>query len=105
MGPAQFIPSTWLIYKERIAELTGNRPPSPWRNVDAFMATALYLRDGGADFAKKEISVGERISREREAAAKYYAGSRWRRYLWTYGERVIAKARQFEEDIVALGSS
>jgi predicted GNAT family acetyltransferase len=69
------------------------------------MATALYLRDGGADFAKKEISVGERISREREAAAKYYAGSRWRRYLWTYGERVIAKARQFEEDIVALGSS
>lgn len=97
MGPTQFIPSTWNIYKDRIAELTGHNPASPWNNGDAIMATALFLKDRHADESTYE--------KEKRAAAIYYCGGNWTRYVCTvYSNKVMEKAQQFQNDIDVLNS-
>ncbi len=67
MGPAQFLPSTWLLFEDRVASLTGRNPPDPWRAEDAFTASALYLADAGAK-AKTQNA-------ELRAAKAYISGS------------------------------
>ncbi len=95
MGPAQFIPSTWELYASEISAITNNNPPSPWSDADAFTATALYLKDAGA------------ATNEQRAAAEYYCGSNWNRYVCTqvYGLNVIDQASQFQQDINVINSN
>lgn len=103
MGPAQFLPSTWKLYEVEVARLTGSDLPSPWKNFDAFVAAALYLKDAYNSSAcenySREIPEQALMLKERCAAAKYYAGGRWYRYRWTYGEAAVKRAAQFEADI------
>ncbi len=113
MGPSQFIPSTWAIYggivnngngwvysqaQDRIRAANGTGGPSnPFNNQDAFIATALLLRDNGAD----GTYAGDRL-----AALRYYAG-------WGgasnpanafYGDGVMQRKAKFEGQIKVLGA-
>jgi peptidoglycan hydrolase CwlO-like protein len=98
MGPAQFLPSTWMKYKERISKITGNNPPSPWNILDSFVAAGLYLKDAGAD--------AKTYSAEWKAAMIYFAGSNWNNpSLRFYGDDVMSIAQRFEEDIKILERS
>lgn len=111
MGPSQFIPSTWAVYggivksgstwiysesSDAIRRINGTgAPANPFNNKDAFLATALLLRDNGA--------TGSYAS-DRTAALRYYAG-------WGgasnpanafYGDGVMNRKAKFEGQIRVL---
>lgn len=114
MGPSQFIPSTWAIYggivnygngweydksSDAIRRINNSSTPSnPFDNQDAFIATALLLRDNGAD----GTYYGDRL-----AALRYYAG-------WAgasnpansfYGDSVMRHKATMVENIRILSTS
>jgi len=96
MGPAQFIPSTWKIYKDRLSNITG-KPGDPWNIKDAFLAAGLYLSDYGAT---KQTYNGEW-----KAAMIYFSGtSRRTKYngYGFYGDSVMKITEQYESDIAEL---
>jgi len=113
MGPSQFIPSTWAVYggiintgsgwvyssaNDAIRAINGGTgPANPFNNQDAFLATALLLRDNGAN----GTYAGDRL-----AALRYYAG-------WGgannpanafYGDQVMNRKSRLENDIRVLGN-
>lgn len=91
MGPAQFIPSTWIRYDDSISNITG-MPADPWDIKDAFLAAGLYLRDLGAS------------NNEFNAAMRYYSGSPpwgWAEQQ-SYGYPVINRAKQYQKEIDLL---
>ncbi len=114
MGPSQFIPSTWAIYggivnrgngweysqaDDAIRRINGgSTPANPFNNRDAFLATALLLRDNGAN----GTYAGDRL-----AALRYYAG-------WGgatnpansfYGDQVMNRKTRLANEIKILGGS
>ena len=96
MGPAQFIPSTWMLYKDRLAKITGQNPPDPWSARTAIFATALLMADNGAD-------AGTRAS-ERLAALRYFAGwaNATKAAYAFYGNGVLGYADDYQADIDIL---
>lgn len=96
MGPAQFIPSTWVQYKDRVAAIVGQNPPNPWDARTAIFASAMLMMDNGAD---KQTRAAERL-----AALRYLAG--WGNaskpaYAF-YGDDVMALADKFQKEIDVL---
>ncbi len=57
MGPAQFIPSTWNMYRVEVARRL-NGSADPWKIMDSFLAAGLLLRDNGA--ANNELTAAAR---------------------------------------------
>ncbi len=96
MGPSQFIPSTWVLFTERIKNVTGARVANPWNAFHAITATALYLQDLGA-VAGYEVG-------ERNAACKYYSGKSCAssRAGANYGNAVMLKLYAMQADIDKL---
>lgn len=92
MGPAQFIPSTWMGYKDKISAITGH-PANPWNIKDAFLAAAIKLRADGATSLKGEWA----------AAMRYFSGGTNPAYSF-YGDSVVAQAAKYQKDIDEINS-
>lgn len=90
MGPAQFIPSTWMGYKNKVAAITG-KTANPWDIRDAFIAAAIKLKAGGAGTKAGEWA----------AAMRYFSGSTNIKYRF-YGDNVVKMADQYQDDINEL---
>jgi membrane-bound lytic murein transglycosylase B len=90
MGPAQFIPSTWMGYKDRVAAISG-KTANPWDIRDAFIAAAIKLKAGGAGTKDGEWA----------AAMRYFSGSTNLAYRF-YGDNVVALANQYQADIDSI---
>ncbi len=89
MGPAQFIPSTWAGMSKKIAAALGKTTPDPWNAPDAFMASALFLKELGG--------VNGSYTAEIKAACKYYGtgGS-----ACAYGKQVMARVSKIQTTMI-----
>jgi membrane-bound lytic murein transglycosylase B len=99
MGPSQFIPATWDQYSGRIAKAMGVSVADPWNPRHAITATALYVKDLGADT--------QTFNAEREAACKYYSGRGCFHpgvKNMFYGNGVLRHADQIQADLDLLDS-
>ncbi len=83
MGPAQFIPSTWMMYRSRLQGILG-RPANPWAIQDSFLASGLLLSDSGASSQTR--------NGEWSAAMIYFSGSTTNSRFYFYANQVLAKA-------------
>lgn len=92
LGPAQFIPSTWMGYRGAVSAVIG-KAANPWDIRDAFLAAAIKLKAGGAGS----------VSGEWAAAMYYFSGSTNPAYSF-YGDNVVAMAAKYQDDINQLGN-
>ena len=93
MGPAQFIPTTWLGYVGEVARLTGHNPPSPWNFQDAFTASAIKLARSGA--------TSQDAAGETRAAKAYISGnpSCSSATCNSYASRILQNAATIEQNL------
>ena len=95
MGPSQFIPSTWELFDDKIETALRVAVANPWNPQHAITATALYMRDLGA----------QNVSGQRDAACKYYSGRSCSDPAVVnafYGNAVMALKTQIQKDIDIL---
>jgi membrane-bound lytic murein transglycosylase B len=98
MGPSQFIPSTWELFKTRIGtmlSIAGDQV-DPWNPQHSFMATGVYVSDLGAGAGT--------YTKERDAACRYYSGAACQSGRKPanifYGDQVMQKAANIQENMI-----
>lgn len=93
MGPAQFIPSTWVSYAAQVARLVGRSIANPWNIEDAFTAAAVKLANGGATSKTRAGEVA--------ASKAYYCGNpkSTRSGCVNYANIVQRKAAEIEANL------
>lgn len=91
MGPAQFIPSTWVGYVDKVSAITGS-PANPWDIKDAFVAAAIKLTAGGADGTYQG---------DWNAAMRYFSGGTNSAYSF-YGDEVMATTAKYQADLSTI---
>lgn len=99
MGPSQFIPTTWQMFKTRIANAVGAKFANPWEPEHAIMATSIYLSDLGAG--------AKTFTAERNAACRYYSGRACDNKTPAntfYGDQVLNRAKNIQNDIDLLSN-
>ncbi len=67
MGMAQFIPSTWMGYRETVSRITGHALPNPWNIEDGITAAAAKLSKDGASSKTRAGEIA--------ASKRYYCGN------------------------------
>lgn len=97
MGPSQFIPSTWILYKTKIAAIAGSGKADPWNPEHAIIGTSLLLKDNGA--------APQTYTAERNAACKYYSGRNCTSSTEFYGNSVMKIATKLQADIDFLNGN
>jgi len=97
MGPSQFIPSTWMLTRGKVAKNVGKSYVDPWNPEDALMATAVYLSDLGAGAGG--------YTAERNAACRYYSGKACGGSNTFYGNQVMARVTTMQGNIDVLNAN
>jgi hypothetical protein len=97
MGPAQFIPSTWMLVKDKLSNALGiSSMPNPWNAQHAFMAASMHLSDLGAS--------NQTFTAERNAACRYFSGKSCPASGWItdYATGVIRYAENIQKTKINL---
>lgn len=97
----QFYSGTWGYdaSQDRLRILRGKQSPSnPWDNQDAFLATALYMKEMGADAGGYDA--------EHTAAMRYFAGyggaANPSPYVRSYGDSVMEHTAYYQKQMDIL---
>lgn len=89
MGIPQFMPDTWLEYKDRISAIVGKENPDPWNAMDGAVAMALKVSDvyGVTD---------HNLYAERNAAKIYLSGNTSWIYDW-YANQIVYWSKNYSK--------
>lgn len=88
MGIPQFMPDTWMEYKDRISAVVGKENPDPWNERDAAVAVALKLSDVYG------VTDHNRFA-EKNAAKLYLSGTTSYQYDW-YANQILYWAENYK---------